>query len=268
MVGADGPYSKTREQFAISQPTEFLRGIGAEVTGIELDPDFVEIFVGNSIAPGFFAWMIPTNENGTEARIGLCIDQETKQSPNYYFSNLFKNKCSSPYLEHTKIIRKIGGAIPLGILKKTYSSNLLLVGDAAAQVKPTSGGGIYTGLVCGNHCSSVVIDALETNNFTSRFLKKYQKMWMEDIGMELYFGMKFRKLFKNLNDDFSDIKIKCISFTKNKAWLFDYDILGNEILKFVKDLNSIRNEPLMSIRLKSIDKQTPLYEVILKLLKD
>jgi len=200
LVGADGPYSKIRDRFFMPQPTEILRGMGAEISNTRLDPNFVEIFVGENVAPGFFAWIIPTNENGTEARIGLCIGPESTKPPLYYFSNLFKNKNSSPFLENVKITKKIGGSVPFGALKKTYSSNLLLVGDAAAQVKPTSGGGIYTGLLCGSYCSSVAIESLQKNNFTSQFLKKYHKLWSSDIGMELYLGTKFRKIFKSLTD--------------------------------------------------------------------
>jgi len=200
LIGADGPYSKIRDRFAFPDPKEFLRGMGAEITNTELNPNFIIIFVGKNIAPGFFAWIIPTNRNGTEARIGLCIDQKTPYPPKYYFSNLFKNKYSSPYLKNAKITKYIGGIIPIGALKKTYDSNVLIVGDAAAQVKPTSGGGIYTGILCASHCSKVAIEALEKNNYSPKFLKKYHKLWTADIGKELFLGMKFRKIYKNLSD--------------------------------------------------------------------
>ena len=72
--------------------------------------------------------------------------------------------------------------------------------------------------------------------------------------------------FINSIENLSDIKIRCVSFTRNKAWVFNQDILGNEILSFVKKLNNIRIEPLMSVRLKGVDSPTPLYEDILKLL--
>ena len=102
LIGADGPYSKTRKRFGLPQPTEILRGIGAEVKNVKLNPDFVEIFVGKKIAPGFFAWMIPINKKGTEARIGLCVSPGSPYPPSYYFSNLFKNKYSSNYLNCAK----------------------------------------------------------------------------------------------------------------------------------------------------------------------
>ncbi len=208
LVGADGPYSKVRDRFSLPEPKEFLRGIGAEISDTNLDPDFVEIFVGKNIVPGFFAWIIPTNRKGTKARIGLCVNQESPKFPKYYFSKFLINKNSSEFLEDTKISKQYGGVIPLGALKKTYDYNVLLAGDAAAQVKPTSGGGIYTGLLCANYCSTVSIEALQKNDFTSHFLKKYHKLWSADIGRELYLGMKFRKVFKNLSDKQFDKYIK------------------------------------------------------------
>lgn len=200
LIGADGPHSKIRDRFAFPEPIEFLRGIGAEVTNVKLNPDFVEIFVGKNIAPGFFAWIIPTNKQGTEARVGLCINQSSPHPPKHYFSNFLKNKIISNFLKNVKITKHIGGIVPLGALKRTYSSNVLIVGDAAAQVKPTSGGGIYTGLLCANHCSTVAIEALQKDNFNTQLLKRYHKLWSADIGRELNLGMKFRKISKNLTD--------------------------------------------------------------------
>jgi len=200
LIGADGPYSMVRDRFLFSEPAEFLRGVGAEVTDVSLDPNFVEIFVGKNVAPGFFAWAIPTNKDGTEARIGLCVDEKAPNAPKHYFTNFLKNKQMSKFLKDVKITKNIGGIVPLGMLKKTYQNNVMLVGDAAAQVKPTSGGGIYPGLLCACHCSSIALDALKKEKFTANFLKKYHKFCTADIGRELFLGMKFRKVYKSLTD--------------------------------------------------------------------
>lgn len=200
LIGADGPHSTTRKHFTKSQPVEILKGIGAEISGTTLDPDFVEIFIGNKVAPGFFAWIIPTNKNGTEARIGLCIKQDSEGPPKHYLSKLLENIHTQQFLSDAKITNYIGGMIPLGVLKKTYSSNVMLVGDAASQVKPTSGGGIYTGLRCADYCSTVALDALDNDIFSENFLRTYQKLWQNDIGRELLRGMKVRRVFKNLTD--------------------------------------------------------------------
>jgi geranylgeranyl reductase family protein len=200
LIGADGPYSKTRKLLTSYQPKEYLRGIGAEITDTSLNPDFVEIFVGRNIAPGFFAWLIPINKDGSKARIGLCTSKEATNPPKYYFSKMFKNKNFEPFLKNYKITRHIGGAIPIGPLKKTYDDNLMLVGDAAAQVKPTSGGGLFPGISCADYCSKVAIDSLQKRDFSSNFLKSYQKLWQKNIGSELRKGMRFRSIFKNISD--------------------------------------------------------------------
>jgi len=189
LIGADGPYSMVRDRFLFSEPAEFLRGVGAEVTDVSLDPNFVEIFVGKSVAPGFFAWIIPTNKDGTKARIGLCVDEKAPNSPKHYFTNFLKNKQTSKFLKDVKITKNIGGIVPLGMLKKTCQNNVMLVGDAAAQVKSTSGGGIYPGLLCAHHCSSIALDALKKENFTANFLKKYHKLCTADIFGSLNLSM-------------------------------------------------------------------------------
>ena len=200
LIGADGPNSKVRNTFLQSEPVEYLRGIGAEIIDTNLDANYVEIFVGEKVAPGFFAWIIPTNEKGTSARIGLCISNNSQQSPKYYFKNFFTNKPSARFLNEVEITKNIGGVVPLGAIKKSFDSNVLVVGDAAAQVKPTSGGGIYTGLLCANHCASVSIDAIQKNDFSAQFLKNYHKLWSGEIGREIFLGMNFRKIYKKLSD--------------------------------------------------------------------
>ena len=208
LIGADGPNSRVRKTFSFQEPKEFLTGIGAEIENTNLNPNFVEIFIGNNLAPGFFAWIIPTNDSGTTARIGLCVKEKTKYPANYYFNNFLKNKITSNYLKNIKINNIIGGIIPLGPLDKFYKSNVMLVGDAAAQVKPASGGGIYTGLMCGKYCSSIAMESINNNNFTNFYLRKYQKLYQKNIGRELERGMKFRKIFKRLNDDQIDYYIE------------------------------------------------------------
>ncbi len=200
VIGADGPYSKMRDVFNFTNPKEFLRGIGAEITHASLHPHFVELFVGNSIAPGFFAWMIPTSDDGTQANIGLCTTIEAPHPPIHYFQKLFTNTLTLPYIKNATVEKKYGGIIPLGPLHTTVDDNIMLVGDAAAQVKPTSGGGIYPGLLCAKHCADVAIEAIQTNNYSSSFLQRYQDQWTKEIGRELKLGMKFRKIYKNVSD--------------------------------------------------------------------
>jgi len=208
LIGADGPHSKIRDIFFQQEPKEYLKGIGAEITNISIEPDYVHVIVGKNLAPGFFAWIIPINNKGTEARIGLCIDKKQKESPKKYLEKLISNSNFKEILKDVKINNYYGGIIPIGPIKKTYDSNMLLVGDAAAQVKPTSGGGIYPGMIGAKHAAETTIDALEKNDFSNQFLKRYQINWLKEFGNEINKGMRYRIIFKNLSDKRLDNYIK------------------------------------------------------------
>lgn len=196
LIGADGPRSDIRRIFGFPKPTEILQGIGAEVSGTALDPRFVHIFIGQVFAPGFFAWVIPTDIHGTTARIGLCIGKHHNHPLQHYFTRLLQQ----PLLQGTTIMKRFGGTIPLGPLKKTVDDHVMLVGDAAAQVKPTSGGGLYTGLLCSQQCTCVAEQAVRNQRFDEQFLKNYHKNWTKEIGREIFLGMRFRKIFTHLTD--------------------------------------------------------------------
>jgi digeranylgeranylglycerophospholipid reductase len=196
LIGTDGAHSRIRDLFGFPQPSEMIHGISAELTDTTLDPKYVHIFVGSSIAPGFFAWVIPTNEHGTTARIGLCIGKQHTRPLQHYFTTLLQQ----PLLQETTVLKRFGGTIPLGPLKKTTADHLMLVGDAAAQVKPTSGGGIYPGLLCAAHCSNIAEEAFQKQRFDEEFLQRYHAAWTKEIGRELSLGMRFRSIFTHLTD--------------------------------------------------------------------
>ena len=214
IVGADGPHSFIRKTFNFPEPKEMLKGIGAEITDANLDSRFVEIFLGNDIAPGFFAWIIPINKNGTKARIGLCVTSQAPHQIKHYFSHFLNHPLTAQYLRDAVITTPIAGSIPLGAPKKTVCDHVMLVGDAAAQVKPTSGGGIYTGLLSARCCAGAATDALQQKSFTEKTLSQYHKKWTDEIGKELQLGMMFRKIFTNLRDNDMDAYIKKLNNEK------------------------------------------------------
>ena len=199
LIGADGVNSVVSKGFSFQKPKEIISGFESEIINIEVDRRFVEIFVGRKVAPGFFSWIIPAEDT---CMVGLC----SADKPFYYFRKMFRNIVSKEILCHAKPISYTAGAIPFGVIEKTYDDNMMVVGDAACQVKPTSGGGIFTGLVGAKHCGNTAVKALEKGDFSSEMLSEYQKLWYNDIGDELKNGMRLRKIFKKLSDsDFEKI---------------------------------------------------------------
>jgi geranylgeranyl reductase family protein len=196
LIGADGASSRVRHWLDLPQPDLILNGFDATVNNLEIDKEYVNIFTGKNVAPNFFAWMIPTGEN---VRVGLCT-RDTQEPVYQYFKRLFTDGVPKDLLQGACIMDEHSGRIPLGLLKKTYSDGSLLVGDAAAQVKATSGGGIYMGLVCARHCARTIIDALEKDDISEKSLANYQKQWMDEVGDELKHDLMIHRIYTSMTD--------------------------------------------------------------------
>ena len=197
LIGADGANSKIREIFDFPSPRLLLRGMGMEFEFGDIPQDVVQIFSGNAIAPGFFAWVIPA---GAQTRIGLCATEGTGPVTVYFrrFHELCKKRGLVP---KTKPTRSITGTIPLGVLNQTTADNIMLVGDAAAQVKPTSGGGIYPGIKCASLCAGTAVAALNAGDYSNEMLSEYHRSWRKMIGTELDKGFRLHRAFLQLSDD-------------------------------------------------------------------
>jgi geranylgeranyl reductase family protein len=191
VIGADGIQSSVGRAAGLPRCEKFLSGIQFEAPYTAKDPEFVEIFTGNGIAPGFFAWAVPFNGY---ARIGLAMNPCIPAR--YYLEKLLKHPAVASRYRGSRTEFVLGG-IPLGPPKKTAASNVMLVGDAAGQVKPTSGGGIYMGAVCAKIAGEVAARASRKE----AGLEEYEERWRNSVGRELAIGMRIHKSLGELSDD-------------------------------------------------------------------
>jgi len=190
-VIASGFGSGLTERLGLGKASDFVMGAQTEVpvTGI----DEVEVYFGDKIAPSFFAWLVPTSPG--KALVGLL----SRRNPGLYLRKLLTS-----LLAEGKIVSADGtlnyGGIPLKPLKRTYGERLIVVGDAAGQVKPTTGGGIYYGLLCADTAANILKEALESNDLSAKNLSRYQRGWKKKLGRELRTGYWSRKLYERLSD--------------------------------------------------------------------
>lgn len=176
----------------LATPVNFLDCAQVQVSGESSGG--IEIFVGNSIAPRSFAWIVPLKEK--KLRIGLS----TYQNSPLFLKTFLKNLKSKGRIKEDNL-RFMRRPIPLGAIKNTYTDRLLVVGDAAGHVKPTTGGGIYFGLLCAGLAVETVTEAFGANNFSSNFLRRYEIKWKKKIEFDLTMGLYLRKLIAYFNDD-------------------------------------------------------------------
>lgn len=202
LVGADGVQSSVAKWFGIPRAREIVPCYGAQVEGTRLTPTHVEMWVGQERAPGFFSWMIPTDPEGRTGKVEVGVDIKAPRGAQYYYERMWKDDASARFLApDARSCFDICGCIPLGPIKRTHAERVAVVGDAGAQTKPTSGGGVYTGLVCAGHLADVADKALRDDDLSEKRLSAYHEAWYGDVGRELYIGWRLRKAFMHLSDE-------------------------------------------------------------------
>jgi len=195
LVGCDGVRSNVAKWFNILRPKKILPGFEVELTGVRGDPGLVTLFLGHDFAPGFFGWIIPS---GDTARVGLCVGEGNAFA---YLEKMLHRPEVRQYTKGAQPILYIAGGIPLGFPRRTYADNVLVVGDAACQAKATSGGGIFTALMCSDFAAQTAIQALEARDYSARVLHRYHKAWTKSIGKELRKDLAIHESFSKLTDE-------------------------------------------------------------------
>jgi geranylgeranyl reductase family protein len=228
-VIAAGFNSRLAERLGLGVAGDFVVGAQAEVSTMGIDE--VEVYFGRELAPGFFGWLVPTSPN--MARVGLM----SRENPRFYLKKLITSLFEQGKVTQTEVELSFGG-IPLKLLRRTYSERLIVVGDAAGQVKPTTGGGIYYGLLCADIAADTLNQALRCNDLSAKSLAKYERRWKRKLGRELKTGYWARRLFERLSDHqidriFGIIKANGIDKALLEADDISFDWHGKPILNLV-----------------------------------
>ncbi len=156
-----------------------------------------EIFLGRRLAPGSFAWAVPLP--GGMARLGLMVKAEPRRYLGAFLELLEREGRLKAGEARKALSRSRVSVLPEGPLPRTVRGRLLLVGEAAGQVKTTSGGGIYYGLIGSHHAAGAVEEAFRKGEF-ERSLLLYERLWRGELEGEIRLGSLFRRLAALLDD--------------------------------------------------------------------
>ena len=145
LIGCDGAHSWTRRTFKMGRPKEMMIGFQAEVLGYKGTDRWLEMFSGSAVAPGFFAWVIPSGFGSHRIGIWSTSERLNGRSVEQCYDDLLQNPLWKEKFNGIKEIARFCGPIPSGMVKKTVGNRVMLLGDAAGMAKPTTGGGIGPG---------------------------------------------------------------------------------------------------------------------------
>ncbi|AGB17122.1 geranylgeranyl reductase family protein [Halovivax ruber XH-70] len=174
VAGCDGPRSRVRDALSLPEPDEFLHGVLA----FDDDPDHDDFVDVHLTAPTFFAWRIPRGDAGVEYGLAAPPGEAVKR----HFDDLVADYGVS-------VSHRCSGAIPVGPPDRVTADRAFLLGDAAAQTKPFTGGGILYGMRCADHA------AREIDPDHPSTVAAYERAWRRDIATDQQLGHWIRRAY-------------------------------------------------------------------------
>ena len=236
VVDAEGISSRLLRQTGLAglDGQRLVYAVEAEVTHVtDVQRDTVEVFLGKTYAPGFYAWLMPKLD-GT-AKVGLAT--KTGNPKEFLRKFILKHPVASRQLAKAKITRMAFHPITLGgPISKAYANGFLAVGDAASQVKPTTGGGVIFGLICARIAAEVASEATRRNDVSANFLQAYQKRCTDALGFDFSVMLRLRRFLYSLSDEKLDEVLRfCarIGLDKTMANVEEIDFQGQILLKIL-----------------------------------
>jgi flavin-dependent dehydrogenase len=155
ILGADGARSSVARHFGLGRNTRFLTGIEIEYEGLQnADPHFLHCFLDSQLAPGYLGWVAP-GPRVTQA--GLAVGHGRRPNLQAFLA------ATGPlfgYAEARQVERRAGRIPCGGLVSPWVTSGVMLVGDAAGQVSPMTGGGINLAIRLGRRAAQAIADHL------------------------------------------------------------------------------------------------------------
>ena len=195
-VLACGATYRFHRHLGLGVPSVFLQS--AQLETPFPDASDIEVRFGRDLAPAGFAWHVPFRRGSTPfARIGLMTETRSRERFRAFVNGL----CARANVDPSTLPGARLKMLPLGPVARTYANRVIAVGDAAGLVKPTTGGGIYYGLLSGAIAAEVLDEALVQDRLDARVLRRYETRWRRRLGPEIRVGLAFRRMAARLNDE-------------------------------------------------------------------
>jgi geranylgeranyl reductase family protein len=190
-VLATGNRQGLHRRAGLSAPARFVLGAQAEFSiGQEIA---TSIYVGQSLIPGGFGWAVPTGSGAV--KIGLITDRDAAEIFRGFLRVRF------PELDAARARKPLAlKPIAQGMASRTVANRALAVGEAAGQVKTTTGGGVYYGLLGARLAAETIVECFDKGDFGPDRLSVYERRWKNALRREIAFGLWAHKIYAWLTE--------------------------------------------------------------------
>lgn len=229
LIDASGAGSRLPTQAGLKPPdwSQILPGLQYELIGTDKQDDLVNLYFGSRRAPGFFAWSIPTGDHSVRA--GLATSKGNVRT-------LLDELAKEHWPTARKDAVKSGSVLVSGPIDRCWSPGFMVAGDAAGQVKQTTGGGIIIGGYCGVLAGRAAASAVKTPGRANEFLESYDHEWREKFSGDLRSMGIGRRLFFGLSDATLDKLFPALEPLLGEITeLADMDFQGRVITKLLSN---------------------------------
>jgi digeranylgeranylglycerophospholipid reductase len=198
VIGADGVESRVGKWAGIDT-TCHIRDMEscAQVTlsGIHVDEGILDFYFGDETAPGGYLWVFPKGKDSANVGIGISVECAKEKSATRWLDEFVHNK-----FPDAAILTRIAGGVPCAkTCDQIVKGSVMLVGDAAHQVNPVSGGGIISGMIGGMIAGQVAAEAIEKKD--GSHLREYEKRWHKRLGWRHEVFYHIKEAIYNFSDD-------------------------------------------------------------------
>ena len=215
IIAADGVGSRVARWAGLKTTLKLAdveSGIQFQMVGVKFeDMAMMEFYLGSEISPGGYAWVFPKGEGMANVGLGVLGSRARHRAIEYLRDFVSR----MPNLSRGKIIEINGGGVPVcGPIKKTVMDGLLVVGDAARQVNPLTGGGIDSAMRAGTIAGEVAARAVGEGDTSEKKLKEYEKRWREIMAKRFERYLKGKDVLLSLSDEELDKLAESLSSVK------------------------------------------------------
>ncbi len=162
---------------------------------MEMEMDGVaetEVYSLSDLSSGAFGWLVPVGSN--RVRVGvLALSGAISLATQFLERAEIRNRVRSSL---TPLLQR---PVPVGGASRTVAHGVISIGDAAGQVKSTTGGGLYFGALAARDAADVLGTALEKDDLSARALMRYQLRWRKQFIQEIDRGMLVRRAYSRMS---------------------------------------------------------------------